>query len=109
MEKNEKGYSEYNFTGRGSTSGGCRNSSGGSGCGCGNGCAGGSGGGASGGNAAGGGCMPDADFGGAQRQLAMVYSPYQCWHKLYTPDEALKHGTLFEELYKPLGECGNGR
>ena len=40
----------------------------------------------------------------ATRQLAMVYSPYQCWRMLYSPDEALKHGCLFEELYKPLEE-----
>ena len=38
------------------------------------------------------------------RQLAMVYSPYQCWRMLYSPDDALKHGCLFEELYKPLEE-----
>ena len=36
------------------------------------------------------------------RQLAMVYSPYQCWRMLYSESEALRHGTLFEELYKPL-------
>ena len=40
----------------------------------------------------------------AQRQLAMVYSPYQCWRMLYSPDEALNHGCLFEELNKPLEE-----
>ena len=38
----------------------------------------------------------------AARQLAMVYSPYQCWRMLYSEMDALKHGTLFEELYKPL-------
>lgn len=38
----------------------------------------------------------------APRQLAMVYSPYQCWRMMYSESEALKHGTLFEELYKPL-------
>lgn len=38
------------------------------------------------------------------RQLAMVYSPMQCWRRLYTPDEALTSGTLFEELYKPYEE-----
>ena len=38
----------------------------------------------------------------APRQLAMVYSPYQCWRMLYSESDALKHGTLFEELYKPL-------
>ena len=38
----------------------------------------------------------------APRQLAMVYSPYQCWRMLYSEEDALMHGTLFEELYKPL-------
>lgn len=36
------------------------------------------------------------------RQLSMVYSPYQCWRKLYSETDALSRGTLFEELYKPL-------
>ena len=35
-------------------------------------------------------------------QLAMAYSPYQCWRMLYSEADALNHGTLFEELYKPL-------
>ena len=38
----------------------------------------------------------------APHQLAMVYSPYQCWRRLYSEMDALSHGTLFEELYKPL-------
>ena len=38
------------------------------------------------------------------RQLAMVYSPMQCWRMLHGHDEALMKGTLFEELYKPLVE-----
>jgi len=37
-------------------------------------------------------------------QLAMVYSPYQTWRMLLSPDDALAKGTLFEELYKPLRE-----
>ena len=37
-------------------------------------------------------------------QLAMVYSPYQCFRMTYAPDEALMRGTLFEELDKPLEE-----
>lgn len=37
-------------------------------------------------------------------QLGMVYSPFQSWRMLYAPSEALAHGTLFEELYKPLAE-----
>ena len=40
----------------------------------------------------------------SERQLGMVYSPFQCWRKLYSTDEALTKGTLFEELYKPLEE-----
>ena len=40
----------------------------------------------------------------ANRQLAMVYAPMQCWRRLYAPADALKRGTLFEELYKPLEE-----
>lgn len=35
-------------------------------------------------------------------QLAMVYSPKQAWRLLYSSADALSHGTLFEELYKPL-------
>jgi len=87
MEKNENGYSEYNVR-RGNTSGGCQGNT-----------------------------PPlerenrnadSRDLSG-QRQLAMVYSPYQCWRMIYTPADALMHGTLFEELYKPLGECKNGK
>lgn len=42
------------------------------------------------------------------RQLAMVYSPHQCWRMLYSPDVALERGTLFEELDKPLEDGVNG-
>ena len=38
------------------------------------------------------------------RQLAMVYSPPQCWRMLKTHEDALMSGTLFEELYKPYEE-----
>lgn len=51
-----------------------------------------------------GGCNGGMSSNCAQRQLAMVYSPYQCWRMLYSPDEALNHGCLFEELNKPLEE-----
>ena len=44
----------------------------------------------------------------ATRQLAMVYSPHQCWRMLYSPEKALMRGTLFEELDKPLEDCVNG-
>ncbi len=42
-------------------------------------------------------------------QLAMVYSPYQYFCHLYTPEDALSHGTLFEQLYKPLETEEHGR
>ena len=44
----------------------------------------------------------------ARAQLAMVYSPFQCWRMTYSTEEALRHGTLFEELYKPMEDCANG-
>lgn len=37
-------------------------------------------------------------------QLAMVYAPKQAFRMLYSEADALRHGTLFEELYKPLEE-----
>ena len=40
-------------------------------------------------------------------KLAYVYAPNQHFRMLYSADEALKHGTLFEELYKPMGVYGN--
>lgn len=39
---------------------------------------------------------------GAGVALAMVYAPCQSFSGLYAPDAALRHGTLFEDLYKPL-------
>ena len=44
---------------------------------------------------------------GSDVQLAMVYAPYQFFTNLYTPEQAMKHGTLFEELYKPLEVGGH--
>jgi|GEM_PF-2560770 len=43
---------------------------------------------------------------GAQTQLAMVYVPYQFFRRMYTPEDGLSRGTMFEELYKPLEEGG---
>ena len=37
-------------------------------------------------------------------QLAMVYSPINRFRALYSPEQALSRGTLFEELDKPLGK-----
>ena len=39
--------------------------------------------------------------------LGYAYVPIQHFRMTYTPEEALKHGTLFEELYLPLGVYGN--
>ena len=38
-------------------------------------------------------------------QLAMEYSPVQTFEALYSPDEALRRGTLFQKLDKPLLEA----
>ena len=38
--------------------------------------------------------------------LAYVYAPNQTFRLLYSASEALKHGTLFEELYKPMEVYG---
>ena len=48
------------------------------------------------------------DMNCSEEQLAMVYSPYQCFRMLYPTDKALSRGTLFEELDKPLEVCKNG-
>ena len=37
-----------------------------------------------------------------ERQLAMVYAPINCFRMLYPMEEALKRGTMFIELDKPL-------
>ena len=39
--------------------------------------------------------------------LAYVYAPNQFFRMLYSASEALNHGTLFEELYKPMEVYGN--
>ena len=39
--------------------------------------------------------------------LAYVYAPSQRFCMLYSAEEALKHGTLFEDLYKPMEVYGN--
>lgn len=36
------------------------------------------------------------------RQLAMVYAPFNCFRMLYPMEKALMRGTMFEELDKPL-------
>ena len=41
------------------------------------------------------------------KPLAYAYVPIQRWRMLYPVDTALSHGTLFEELYKPMEVYGN--
>lgn len=43
--------------------------------------------------------IPVAD--NSKLSLAMVYSPEQPFEGLYSPEDGLAHGTLFEALYKP--------
>lgn len=40
--------------------------------------------------------------------LAIVTSPSQVWQKLFTPCDAMTHGTLFCELHKPWVGCKMG-
>lgn len=52
----------------------------------------------------------DRNGGGTFCSLAMVYSPEQIWQGLYSPQEALREGTLFRELAKPFsGRTISGR
>ena len=41
----------------------------------------------------------------SQEIIAMVYSPWQNYVKVYEPSKALSRGTIFEELDKPFGPC----
>lgn len=113
MERNENGFSGYNFTrnngGRNQRCPGTGEIWQGDGGMNGNGMNGnGMNGGMVGGVTDNGDSLGGASSGCAARQLAMVYSPYQCWRMLYSPEKALTRGTLFEELDKPLEECVNG-
>ena len=38
--------------------------------------------------------------------LAYAYAPEQKFRMMYSPEDALSHGTLFEELYKPMEVYG---
>ena len=99
MERNENGYSAYNFSQNGtfsdrrgcSQSGGCDRRGG---CGSENGT----------GGMTNGQCNAN-DFENAR--LAMAYVPMQVWRMLYSPDSALMRGTMFEELDLPLEDCVN--
>lgn len=49
-------------------------------------------------------CGGDGYLGGMP--LAYVYAPDQKFRMMYSPEDALSHGTLFEELYKPMEVYG---
>ena len=61
-----------------------------------------------------GGCRGEGASGGDESMnggldgmpLAYVYAPSQKFRLLYSPADALAHGTLFEELYKPMEVYG---
>lgn len=93
MDKNENGYPIPDGQGGsvGGVTDGCPNNGG---CGCGNG----------NGGAVGG--VTNHTCGGRgdcldNMPLAYVYAPDQKFRMLYSANDALAHGTLFEELYKP--------
>lgn len=111
MDKNENGYPMPENPG--GTVGGVTDENGcGNGCGCNNGT--GCGGGCSGGNGNGNGIVggvTNHNCGGRgdcldNMPLAYVYAPDQKFRMLYSANEALSHGTLFEELYKPMEVYG---
>ncbi len=100
MDKNENGYpggTVGGVTDNNGMGGGCGNGCGGfgNGCGCGNGNGGNVGGIGNGHTCGGNGTCLD------NMLLAYVYAPDQKFRLLYSANDALKHGTLFEELYKP--------
>ena len=114
MDKNENGYP--NGSVGGVTDGGMGGCGNGCGCGNGNGCGGN-------GNGNGNGCGGNGNggsVGGVQGNhtcggdgscldrvpLAYVYAPNQVFRMLYSANDALTHGTLFEELYKPMEVYG---
>ena len=41
-----------------------------------------------------------------EKPLAYVYAPNQKFCMLYSAEDALSHGTLFEDLYKPMEVYG---
>ena len=103
MDKNENGY-PGGIVGGVTDMGGCGNGCGG----CGNRPGNGSGN----GNGSVGGVGSNHTCGGDgscldNMSLAYVYAPNQMFRMLYSANDALSHGTLFEELYKPMEVYGN--
>ena len=113
MEKNENGFPTM-MVGNRHAQGGCPGFCGGSAdgcpgfCSCSNGNNGNAGNGGNGNGTSGG--MNHACGGRGDCldhvPLAYVYAPDQAFRMLYSAEDALKHGTLFEELYKPMEVYG---
>ncbi|MBQ8371670.1 MAG: spore coat associated protein CotJA [Clostridia bacterium] len=51
-------------------------------------------------------CRENLDAALGDKPLAYAYVPIQSWRMLFSHSDALAHGTLFEELYKPLEVYG---
>ena len=126
MDKNENGYpgimgqgsaprDNMNRSGMGGCPGFCGGNTNGCPGFCGNG---GTNGGTNGGNVSGGNSGANGNGNGANHTcggrgdcldympLAYVYAPDQAFRMLYSAEDALNHGTLFEELYKPMEVYG---
>lgn len=52
-------------------------------------------------------CCPGEDHTLGDKLLGYAYVPIQRWRMMYMPEDALMHGTMFEELYKPMEVYGN--
>lgn len=53
--------------------------------------------------------MPDSTSCASGQELAMAYVPWQQFRELYEPDQALRYGTMFQELHKPFHGGMGGR
>lgn len=111
MDRNENGYPTPDNQGGtvGGVTGGNENGCGCRGCEDGNGTGNGNGNGGNGGSV--GGVGTNHTCGGRgdcldNMPLAYVYAPDQMFRMLYSANDALRHGTLFEELYKPMEVYG---
>ncbi len=53
------------------------------------------------------GCHPEDGYTLGDKPLGYAYVPIQSWRMMYAPEDALAHGTMFEELYTPMEVYGN--
>lgn len=57
-------------------------------------------------NSTGDGCAENGEATLSGKPIGYSYVPIQNWKMLYSVEDALGHGTLFEELYLPLEVYG---